>query len=143
MVIASWVVGRAVGISYGFRQVKVAEAQVVVVVGVPDPKVPVFGRLVNVVTGLGGEEFTLVEVHGISLCLPALVGGQVLFAPKLLGKLFSSLPFHQHRTRLVTGQTARLGSGGEVELGGEVKDLVRFSLLRPLEAVEFGEGGRI
>src|ERR1035437_2838889 len=87
-----------------------AETQIVVEVGVPDPKVPAFGRLVNVVTGLGGEEFTLVEVHGVSLCSPALVGGQVLFAPKLLGKLFSLFPFYQHRTRLVADEAAFVGS---------------------------------
>src|ERR1035437_793183 len=126
MVIASWVVGRAVGISYGFRQVNVAEAQVVVVVGVPDPKVPAFGRLVNVATGLGGEEFTLVEVHGVSLCSPALVGGQVLFAPKLLGKLFSLFPFYQHRTRLVADEAAFFGSFWEIKslAGGEHRVVV-------------------
>src|ERR1035441_2483596 len=121
MVMASSVVGCAVVISYRFHQVKVAEAQVVVVVGVPDPEVPAFGRLVNIATCLSGEEFALVEVHRISLCSPALVGGQVLFAPKLLGKLFSSLPFHQYRTRLVADEAAFFGSFGEIKslAGGE------------------------
>src|ERR1039457_409964 len=103
-----------------------AETQIVVVVGVPDPKVPAFGRLVNVVTGLGGEEFTLVEVHGALLCSPALVGGQVLFAPKLLGKLFSLFPFYQHRTRLVADEAAFFGSFWEIKslAGGEHRVVV-------------------
>src|ERR1039458_2411303 len=143
MVIASWVVGRAVGVSYGFRQVKVAEAQVVIVVGVPDPKVPVFGRLVNVATVLGGEEFTLVEVHGISLCLPALVGGQVLFAPKLLGKLFSSLPFHQHRTRLVADKAAFFGSFGEIKRLAGGKHRVVLAGLWAEQTIQLAEVGGV
>src|ERR1035437_8116786 len=120
-----------------------AETQIVVVFGVQDPKVPAFGRLVNIATSLGGEEFTLVEVHGVSLCSPALVGGQMLFAPKLLGKLFSLFPFHQHRTRLVADEAAFFGRFWEIKrlAGGEHRVVVTG--LRTEQAIQLAEVCRV
>ena len=122
-----------------------AEAKVVVVIGIPNPEVPIFGGLVDVAVGLRVKEFGLIQIHGVTLGFAAVGGSQVLFAEEFFGQFFSAipsifvLPLHEHSAGFVADQLAGFGSGGKVEIRGELEDFVGICFFRPDQLVKFRE----
>ena len=74
------------------KVVQVTKTEVVVVIGIPDPEVPILRWLVDVASGLRVEEFALVEVHGVTLGFATFGGSEMLFALELFGKIRTAIP---------------------------------------------------
>ena len=99
--------------------VEMTQAEVVVVIGIPDPEFPTVGGLVDATSG--AEEFRLVKIDREGLRLTAFGGGKVSFAAEFLGEFLATvspmlvLPLDEHGASFVADQAALFGGLGKVE----------------------------
>ncbi len=58
-----------------YKTFNMAKTEVVAVIGIPNPEVPILNWLVNVAVGLRIKKLALIKSHGETLGLATLVGG--------------------------------------------------------------------
>ena len=94
-----------------------ADAEMFVVMAVPEIEFGVGEGLDDAAMGEGGFKLGEVEVHGETLYEPPVVSREMLFTAHLRGKTVAFTPAHDDGAGVVTDQRAFAGGEREVESG--------------------------